>query len=301
MAFKLPYFLSANMFNRILFSCLFCFTLSLLVGCSNTEKPNAVADNADVEAAKKDFREITDYATRLQAEQGNPENGLKFFDMRRAENFEVWKKVAEKGVPEGQMLLAMCYGAGVGVPQDKAMGANLTRKAAEQGLAEAQCHLGMAYSEGFGVPQDKEEAVKWLRKASEQEHEMATFLLQRMNEEPFDAPQDIGAPKPMVEKSISEKPFIVKNLRGDTTEKFTVRIDVVVHKADNYKFDILHDERKAQIVDCITSILQATTTEERMEAGLMVFKEKVKRGINDVLGTPYVQQVLCSGVELDVQ
>jgi len=108
--------------------------------------------------------------------------------------------------------------------------------------------------------------------------------------------------KPMVEKSIFEgKSFEVRNLRDDSTEKFTVKIDVAVFTSDGIKFDKQYESRTAQIHDRVTSILTATATRERQEPGLTTIKEKLRRGLNDALGTPWVQEVYCTGVEIDIQ
>jgi predicted esterase/flagellar basal body-associated protein FliL len=107
---------------------------------------------------------------------------------------------------------------------------------------------------------------------------------------------------PMVEKELNDgKPFIVKTVRGETTEKFSVSLAIVVLRTDSTNLDRQYEQKKNQIADRIAAILRATTTEERSEAGLTAIKEKLKRGINDVLGVPLVQAVYCTSVELDVQ
>jgi hypothetical protein len=60
------------------------------------------------------------------------------------------------------------YGKGLGVPQDYAKAVKWYRKAAEQGNADVQVILGVVYHNGEGVPQDYSEAAKWYRKAAEQ-------------------------------------------------------------------------------------------------------------------------------------
>ena len=59
------------------------------------------------------------------------------------------------------------------------------RKFAEVGYAESQLIMGLLYYEGQGVPQDYKEAVKWLRKASLKGHNGAQLQLENIcNEEP---------------------------------------------------------------------------------------------------------------------
>jgi hypothetical protein len=120
--------------------------------------------NPDAETARNDLHDVIEFATR-----NSRENTLRFHDMKRAANFEVWKRAAEQGISEGQVLLGMCYLDGIGVPQDRAMGALWYRRAAEQGFIEAQKRLAECYRGGVGVPRDLEQAENWLRKAAEQE------------------------------------------------------------------------------------------------------------------------------------
>jgi len=129
-----------------------CTTIPFLGGCGS----------GDGTIAKKDFREIREYE-----KQNDAWDTQKYIDMKRAENFETWKRAAEKGIPEGQMLLGICYLVGIGVHKDAAVGANWVRKAAEKGLVEAQMALSEFYLNGTGVPQSAVEAVKWIRKVAE--------------------------------------------------------------------------------------------------------------------------------------
>ena len=115
-------------------------------------------------------------------------------------------------------------------------------------------------------------------------------------------PPDVAPSQPIVERPINEgKPITVKNVQGDSSVTFKVKVDVAVLIVDSSKFDKQYLARTAQIIDRASGILRATTSEERQEAGLTTIKEKLKRGFNEALGTPWVQYVYCSGVELDVQ
>jgi len=139
----------------------------------------------DRSVVKKDFREIhvnlaklssiVDFDKILEYEQ----NERKYFEMKRVEHFEIWKRTAKRGIPEGQFLLGRCYMQGAGVPQSDAEAAKWFRKAAEQGNVPAQYVLGRCYLFGLGVPEDKTEAAKWLRKPAKQGYENATKLFQK--------------------------------------------------------------------------------------------------------------------------
>ncbi len=82
--------------------------------------------------------------------------------------FDQLKIKAEKGEPDAQFLLGVCYNTGGGVTKDPMEAVKWFRKAAERGSAEAQHALACCYYEGNGVSKDTGEAVRWFRKAAEQ-------------------------------------------------------------------------------------------------------------------------------------
>ena len=86
-------------------------------------------------------------------------------------------KASQKGDPESQYLLGLCYGNGTGVTQDYKEAVKWYKKAADQGDARGQFGLGWSYYEGKGVTQDYKEAVKWFTKAAEQGNGFAQFNL----------------------------------------------------------------------------------------------------------------------------
>uniref|UniRef100_UPI00260B7424 tetratricopeptide repeat protein n=1 Tax=uncultured Neisseria sp. TaxID=237778 RepID=UPI00260B7424 len=57
---------------------------------------------------------------------------------------------------------------GLGVRQDDAQAVQWYRRAAEQGHAQAQVLLGVMYENGQGVRQDYAQAAQWYRRAKEQ-------------------------------------------------------------------------------------------------------------------------------------
>ncbi|MBI3985295.1 MAG: SEL1-like repeat protein [Lentisphaerae bacterium] len=138
---------------------------------------------------------------------------MMWFDREKARNllqkeydlrFQLWKKAAEKGIPEGQWFVGACYQYGAGVTEDakeavgwyqkaaaqghaagqdslanclydgigieknEAEAVKWYRAAADQGFAEAQRNLGVCFDNGYGVPEDAKEAVSWYQKAAAQ-------------------------------------------------------------------------------------------------------------------------------------
>ncbi|MFZ0509129.1 MAG: tetratricopeptide repeat-containing serine protease family protein [Methylocella sp.] len=84
-----------------------------------------------------------------------------------AEGVRWYRKAADQGDADAQLMLGILYNEGIGVPRDYAEAIRWYRKAADQGNAGAQIRLTSMYENGQGVPKDAAEAVKWRRKAAE--------------------------------------------------------------------------------------------------------------------------------------
>ena len=135
---------------------------------------------------------------------------------------------AHSGTLDAQYQLAMVYGAGRIVPQDKALLRHWMLKSAEQGYvpaeagigvvyldehlngrdpnyadgerwlrlaathgdAEAQLWLGVGYERGYFGGIDYQESLKWLRKSADQGHPDAQFCLGQMYEEGKGTPKN---------------------------------------------------------------------------------------------------------------
>ena len=91
--------------------------------------------------------------------------------------FELYRKAADLGDPEGQNSLGFMYRQNVVVPRNDSIAVIWFRKSAEQDYAPGQANLGFMYKGGYGVPQDCNEAVKWLSKAAEKKHADALYRL----------------------------------------------------------------------------------------------------------------------------
>jgi hypothetical protein len=79
---------------------------------------------------------------------------------------ELTRQIYMEGVPLAQEWLGKMYYLGNGVPQDYVEAAKWYRKAAEQGHAESQLLLGTMYFTGQGVAQDYVTAHMWFNLAS---------------------------------------------------------------------------------------------------------------------------------------
>ena len=114
---------------------------------------------------------------RLSAEKCF-DRGLQFDDAGKHANALAWyRKAADQGYAEAQVILGWHYHTGEGVPQDDDEEAvRWYRLAAGQGHAQAQYNLGVAYRDGDGVPQDDVESIRWFRLSADQGHAPAQFM-----------------------------------------------------------------------------------------------------------------------------
>ncbi len=96
-----------------------------------------------------------------------------------------YRKAAEQGEPHAQYNLGVCYHNGQGVKQDYIQAVYWYRKAVEQGEPNAQYNLGVCYHNGQGVKQDYTQAVYWYRKAAEQGNENAIKYLAELKKQGF--------------------------------------------------------------------------------------------------------------------
>jgi len=85
--------------------------------------------------------------------------------------------------------------------------------------------------------------------------------------------------------------FKFSETTDDGIESFSLVLHVSVRTADKRKFDTRYEKCSIRVIDRVSSELRASTTDERKEASLAAIRERVKRRINDVLGTPWVQEV----------
>ena len=107
--------------------------------------------------------------------------------------------------------------------------------------------------------------------------------------------------EPTLEIPIGDKnTFKIRTNRGDSTDSFSVVMTVIIRKADERAFNRRYPLCTMQVLDRATMIINASTTEERREPEHTAIKERVRRGINEVLGMPWVQRVLFTEVNHEV-
>jgi TPR repeat protein len=91
--------------------------------------------------------------------------------------FKWFKKAAEQGKPDAQLLLARAYKYGEGVQTNAPEAIRWYTKAAEQGDEEAPSELGRIYQDGEGVDKDAKKAAEWYIKAVERGDTLANMSL----------------------------------------------------------------------------------------------------------------------------
>ena len=103
---------------------------------------------------------------RVYMDNGDPATAVKYY-----------RKAAEQGHEAACENLAMAYGMGDGVPEDKAEAHKWFLKAAELGSAFAQYIAGNNYFNGIGVEENPNEAMRWFDKAAHQGQPNAQFMM----------------------------------------------------------------------------------------------------------------------------
>ena len=99
-------------------------------------------------------------------------------------------------------------------------------------------------------------------------------------------------PDMMIERQIGTRnTFNIRNVRDGGTESFSLILHVSVRQRGARNFERRYGQAEDEIIDRITSVLHASTTAERQEAGHTAIRERLRRAINEVLGTPWVNQV----------
>jgi len=94
--------------------------------------------------------------------------------------------------------------------------------------------------------------------------------------------------------------FNVRIVQDDANETFSLILHVSVRQRDVRSFERRFGDCENEIIDRVSVVLRSSTPEERREAGHTAIREKVRRAMNDVLGTPWVQQVFFSEITHEV-
>ena len=110
------------------------------------------------------------------------------------------------------------------------------------------------------------------------------------------------APMTMSEIPIGDKnTFRLTNVQDDETAMFSLTMSVQIRKADERKFEARYKQCSSEVIDEVTKILTASPPAERTEPQFTTIKERTKRTINEVLGTPWVQEVLFFDIIYETQ
>jgi hypothetical protein len=100
-------------------------------------------------------------------------------------------------------------------------------------------------------------------------------------------------PGEVTERAINEaKPFTGKKMNGDVTESYSLIMYVTVRSKEVKKFEKRYKDCERAIIGSVSEMLDANVAEHHKELGYTTLKEKAKKEINRVLGTPWVQSVI---------
>jgi beta-lactamase regulating signal transducer with metallopeptidase domain len=140
-----------------------------LEGCQGLEPraPEVSSEDA-AKLSDEELRELVssdNHACRESRQRRR--RSLFYLDANWRERMPIWEEAAKRGIPEGQVLVGLCHGYGVGVEKDPVKEAELMLAAAEQGEPAAMFNLAQAYTTGNGMGKDTEEGLSWYRKAAD--------------------------------------------------------------------------------------------------------------------------------------
>jgi TPR repeat protein len=188
-------------------------------------------DQAEIwfkKAAEQDYSE----ARCLTAAMVASDMGWKS-DADNADAADRCQKAANDGGSDAQVILAVFYETGRGVPKDKSQADAWWTKAAEKGRADAQDRLGGAYMKGDGVlPADKILSIEWFARAAKQNDQQAMLQLSlqetvaKMRDEPFQLPDGLDGltlSKLAVEYSPNKKRDFLPNLWASHANEFELQ------------------------------------------------------------------------------
>jgi hypothetical protein len=103
---------------------------------------------------------------------------------------QLYRRLAQQGVPAAMFNLGCLYQKGLGVAQDFGEALKCYRAAADHGHAPSQNNIGLMYFEGQGVAQDLAEARRWYQRAAEQGDAVSQCNLATMYEHGQSVPAD---------------------------------------------------------------------------------------------------------------
>jgi hypothetical protein len=124
---------------------------------------------------------------RAAAEQGDSDAqvtvglqyalGLHGQERDDAEAVRWWRRAAQAGNPDGEVLLGNAYLDGRGIKKDEAEAAKWWRKAADAGSVDGEALLGEAYYGGIGMGKNQAEGLRRLREAAKGGSSIAQIFL----------------------------------------------------------------------------------------------------------------------------
>ena len=91
--------------------------------------------------------------------------------------FRAWKKIADRGDPEGQNNIAYLYERGMGVKQSYNNAKIWYELAAAQGLPEAKHNLAMLTYQGHINNRDTRKSLEWFREAADAGLRPSVYML----------------------------------------------------------------------------------------------------------------------------
>jgi TPR repeat protein/outer membrane protein OmpA-like peptidoglycan-associated protein len=143
--------------------------------------------SANAAKDRRDFEMLTEQAHRgdklAQYHLANFYAGGRGVEQDFSQAFYWFKKSAEQGLGEAQLLVGLSYFIGMGTEKDRSEAAKWFEKAAEAGSADATYQMGLVYLLGAGRPRNEEKGLEYLRDAARLGNQEALDFFERAAEQ----------------------------------------------------------------------------------------------------------------------
>jgi flagellar basal body-associated protein FliL len=117
------------------------------------------------------------------------------------------------------------------------------------------------------------------------------------------APPIIIPVVPEIEIELQKDPFNIRIFRSENegTDVVTLRVHVTVRKREEGAFTKQFQSYTHRVIQRVEQVLNESSRADLEESGHTAIMERMKREINEVLGTPWVQQILLTEYNHTVQ
>ena len=184
---------------------------------------------------------------------------------------ELLKKTADVNDIAAQYYMAVCYEQGFGIDKDLKQAFKMYRKAAERGLPDAMYHIASFYRDGVVVPQDTSREKEWLQRYNQKGGKMLLPDIQPIYNEGLKHPENYAL-NPNGETNLST--LIAQGNGNGNSQKQTINNITIVQQGpvlDNNARP--EDNPVRQIMSDVDKDIPETGQEQKNTFALIIANE----------------------------